>query len=93
MIRARFYANYDDPRPVEWPIQHPYWVTGYSSDDAGEFAVVVAYADDIEEIERLWPDAREIDLQPASEYVFTGRFPRPDWMDDGGVGHPTSPEE
>lgn len=77
MIRARFYVNANDPRPVNWPIKHPYWVTGYSMDD---FAVVVAYADNEAEIMRNWPNARDIDANDAEEYMFTGRFPKPEWF-------------
>lgn len=76
MIRARFKANEDDYRPVEWPVKHPYWCTGYGEG----YAVVVAYADDIDEIKRLWPEARDIDAEERSTYTFTDRFPRPDWL-------------
>lgn len=29
MIRARFEANEGDYRPINWPVKHPYWCTGY----------------------------------------------------------------
>lgn len=77
MIRARFYVNANDPRPVNWPIKHPYWVTGYSMDD---LAVIVAYADNEDEIMQNWPDARDIDADDTEAYTFTGRFPKPDWF-------------
>ena len=76
MIRARFTVNGDDYRPVEWPIKHPYWCTGYTGDDK---AVIVAYADNIAEIRRLWPDAGTIDKELTDDYSFTDRFPRPKW--------------
>ena len=76
MIRARFLVNGDDYRPVVWPIKHPYWCTGYS----GRSAVIVAYADDEAEIQRLWPDARRIDADEADAYAFTDRFAKPDWL-------------
>lgn len=78
MIRARFQTNEEDPRPVVWPIKHPYWITGYGDG----YAIVVAYADDEAEILRNWPDAEEIDATPATEYAFTSRFPRPSWLKD-----------
>ena len=78
MIRARFKVPAKDPRPVSWPIPHPYWVTGQ------EFGTqhwwLVAYADSVEQIMQLWPDAQDIDSDEAAQYVFTSRFPRPDWM-------------
>jgi len=76
MIRARFRSNEDDPRPVTWP-KHPYWISGYGED----FAIIVAYADDKEEVFALWPEATEIDVEPADAYRFTDRFHKPDWLD------------
>lgn len=80
MIRARFKVpNAEDPRPVNWPIKHPYWVTGEALD--GSYAVIVAYADDEAEILRNWPDAQEIDVHERdTAYAFTGRFPKPEWF-------------
>jgi len=77
MIRARFKCNHIDPRPVNWPIKHPYWVSGYGD----RFAVVVAYADDEAELLRNWPDATEIDSEVVGLYAFTSRFKKPDWFD------------
>jgi len=82
MIRARFKVNAEDYRPVEWPIKHPYWCTGYGGDDGAEYAIIVAYADEEEEIRRLWPDAAEVDSDHVDGYKFTDRFPRPDWLKD-----------
>ncbi len=77
MIRTRFKcSNHLDPRPVTWPLKHPYWVTGYGDD----YAVIVAYADDEGEIITNWPDAFDIDSDDATEYEFSGRFPVPDWF-------------
>lgn len=78
MIRARFYANIEDPRPVLWPIPHPYWITGYGDD----YSIIVAYVDDQEQLLRQWPDARNIVIQEPScdSYKFTERFPLPDWF-------------
>lgn len=78
MIRARFKANYPDYRPVNWPVKHPYWCTGYAGDES--YSIVVAYADDIEEIKRNWPEADAIDAEERDGYTFTSRFPKPDWF-------------
>ncbi|MGB0911046.1 MAG: hypothetical protein ACPGYT_11850 [Nitrospirales bacterium] len=56
MIRARFYANEDDYRPINWPIKHPYWCSGYGDG----YSVVVAYADNKAEILTNWPEATHI---------------------------------
>ncbi len=76
MIRARFKTNESDPRPVVWPIAHPYWITGYGDG----YGIVVAYAEDEAEIVRNWPDASDIDSEKVDGYLFTSRFPRPDWF-------------
>lgn len=78
MKRIRFHANPDDPRSINWPVKHPYWVTGYGD----SYATVVSYADDEQYIFDNWPEATELDVEDAEEYVFTGRFPRPEWMDE-----------
>lgn len=54
MIRARFVVPSKDPRPVKWPIPHPYWITGFDLDDR---AIIVAYADDEDQVAEQWPDA------------------------------------
>lgn len=82
MIRARFYANLDDPRPVHWPIKHPYWVSGTTD----THSIVVAYADNEREIHRNWPDAERVDAHAVDAhamdgYTFTDRFPRPSWWE------------
>jgi hypothetical protein len=80
MIRARFTVSAEDYRPVVWPIKHPYWCSGYHGDDSG--AILVAYADSIEQIKELWPDATNIDVMEApDQYTFTDRFPKPDWLE------------
>jgi len=73
--RFRFMVNPDDPRPVVWPIKHPYWITGGNDDHT----IVVAYEEDISEVMRLWPDAVHIGEEDAKGYVFTPRFPKPVW--------------
>jgi len=65
VIRARFKTDPNDPRPVNWPIKHPYWVTGCS----GANATIVAYADDEAEI-----------MHDVDTYTYTSRFPKPDWF-------------
>ena len=77
MLRVRFFCNADDYRPINWPIKHPYWCTGYAGDMS--YAVIVAYADDLEYIKDNWPDAFEIDATEVDEIVFTSRFPKPEW--------------
>lgn len=78
MLRVRFQANHDDPRPIDWPVKHPYWITGYAGDSS--HATVVSYADDEAYIFSNWPEAKELDIEEVDSYQFTSRFPKPDWM-------------
>jgi hypothetical protein len=78
MLRVRFKANPKDPRPINWPIKHPYWITGYGNDHS----IVVAYADNEKYITDNWPEATDLDVTNASEYKFTGRFPKPGWFEE-----------
>ena len=77
MIRARFKCDGADARPVVWPIFHPYWITGYSCDGS---AIVVAYADDEEQVRNWWPDAIDIECEAADGYVFSSCFQKHHWF-------------
>ena len=77
MIRVRFMTASEDYRPVKWPIKHPYWCTGY---DSQERAVIVAYADNLDQIRCLWPEAEDLDPTDVDGYVFTDRFKKPEWF-------------
>ena len=78
MLRVRFQANADDYRPVNWPVKHPYWCSGYAGDDS--YSTVISYADDIEYIYANWSEAKELQVEQVSGYHFTDRFPRPEWF-------------
>lgn len=88
MLRVRFEIREDDYRPVRWPIKHPYWCTGSggSCDDDGEsYNILVTYVDSEEELYENWPDAENLDIMSEeSEYSFSSRFPRPEWLDATG---------
>lgn len=78
MLRVRFKADYDDPRPITWPVAHPYWVSGTGSD----YSIVVSYADSEDYIRKHWPEAKDLDIEEVDGYTFTSRFPCPDWFKD-----------
>lgn len=75
--RYRFQCNVDDPRPVNWPIPHPYWIGG---ETAGGCATVVAYGDNKKYILENWPEAVSIQEEEVEGYTFTSRFPKPTWF-------------
>lgn len=83
MIRARFHANLQDPRPIKWPIKYPYWVSG----EGDGYCIVVAYADNVEQIHELWPEAANIDVEERDEITFTDRFAKPTWWDSDTIPH------
>lgn len=78
MIRARFYTDEYDWRPVEWPVKYPYWCTGLTFTSN----ILVAYADDVDYILRLWPEAYDIEWEEVDEIEFSSRFPKPDWYEE-----------
>ena len=71
MIRARFHIKLEDCgndyRPVKWPIKYPYWCTGQSSDSF----TIVAYADNVEQIMELWPEAHRIETKKVEKIEFS----------------------
>ena len=87
LLRIRFKANEDDYRPVNWPVKHPYWCTGYGGGDEDGYAIVVSYADDEAYIYENWPEAEDLDVEPVTGYRFSDRFPKPEWWEapDGAV--------
>jgi len=91
MIRARFHTNGDDYRAVNWPVKHPYWCSGYAIDKS--YSVVVAYADDLVEILRNWPEASHIEFEEVDKYVFTERFPKPSWFEKKPTADGTGGED
>jgi hypothetical protein len=76
MLRVRFKANEKDPRPVNWPVKHPYWITGKGEN----YSTVVSYADDEDYIYNNWPEAKDLDIEENVNYTFTSRFPKPNWF-------------
>ena len=78
MIRARFYTNCEDPRPIKSPPPGPWWETGYAFDES--YSVVVAYFETDDQIQQFWPDAFQVDIHERNcEPYFSERFPKPDW--------------
>ncbi len=75
MNRYRFYIPGDDGRPMTFPPDGPFWVTGYSD----THTVVVAYSRDRETLATYWPDAENVVEEENSPVSFPGRFPKPDW--------------
>lgn len=82
MIRARFYIRFKDCngdyRPIKWPIKYPYWCTGESNDSF----TLIAYADSMEQITGLWPEAYDIEIKEVDEIKFSDRLRKPEWYND-----------
>lgn len=82
MIRAYFKINIlevdNDYRPVKWPIKYPYWCTGEDNDNF----FLVAYADNLNQIKELWPEAFEFKVTKVDKITFASRFPKPEWYCD-----------
>jgi len=80
--RYRFYTRSEDYRPVKWPPPGPYWCSGYSEDDQGEAAVLIAYITKGVKLRDYWPEAESAEFTEASGIIFTDRFPCPEWWRD-----------
>lgn len=82
MILARFKIKGTDGRPMVWPVQLPFWITGYSE----THVTVVAYARNLPTLRWLWPDAEEVDASElVSPIAGNGRFRLPDWYTPGTI--------
>ena len=81
MRRFRFYVPGDDGRPIQFPPEGPFWITGYAGDEEDVRTYVVAYSPDEETLTgpARWPDAQEIDDMGDHEIEFTDRFRCPEW--------------
>jgi hypothetical protein len=80
LLRVRFRSNSTDARPINWPVKHPYWITGYGDG----YTIIVSYADDEKYILENWPEATNLDSVEVDGYKFTSRFPKPDWLREEG---------
>lgn len=76
IFRARFHANEDDFRSLNWPVKYPYWCSGYGDG----YSIVIAYVESEEEILKNWPEATHIDIDERDKITFTARFKKPDWF-------------
>jgi len=76
MLRIRFKIAEEDYRPIKFPPPYPYWCSGYDPDDK---AILIAFADNLEQLYEYWPDAEEPDATEEDEIHYTDRFPKPDW--------------
>lgn len=80
VMRVRFTTHHVDPRPVVWPIKHPYFhtgSTGYMEDGVEKDAcIIVAYVESEEQARQQWPEAQDIEVmdEECYTYTFTERF-------------------
>lgn len=82
MIRARFKIKGEDGRAMVWPVQLPFWITGYSA----THAIVVAYVRDLSTLYWLWPDAEGVDCEEVGLVVPShDRFPLPEWFHQNSI--------
>ena len=78
MFRVRLKTCEQDFRPVKWPPPGPYWCSGY---DFCDNAILVVYAENLEQLFEYWPEAEYIDAEEVEEHEFTDRFPKPGWWE------------
>jgi 3-hydroxy-3-methylglutaryl CoA synthase len=80
LLRVRFKANFDDYRPINWPVKYPYWCSGYGED----FSIVITYADSVDYVMENWPEASDLQIDDVDKITFSDRFPKPDWYKEDG---------
>ena len=88
MFRYRFLTKaVYDPRPLVGmeEINMPWWCTGVSYDCS--YCPIVCYLPDDEPLTKYWDDAFEIEREAVTEIVYSSRFPKPEWISDGGANN------
>lgn len=80
--RYRFYTkSVDDPRPLVFNYRYPFWISGYGND----YAIIVAYLPTHEKLTDYWDDAYEVEFTKEKEITFTGRFQKPNYMNNNAI--------
>ena len=79
--RHRFKTySVEDWRPLIFNERYPSWCSGYGEDGNGEYAVMIAYLPENEDLLKYWDDAFDIDTEERDEITFTDRFPKPSYF-------------
>ena len=79
--RYRFNTySVDDWRPLVFNPEYPSWCSGYGENHTGEYAVIIAYLPNGEDLFKYWGDAFEIEFTEETEITFSDRFPRPSYF-------------
>lgn len=80
-FRHRFKTySVEDNRPLVFNPKFPWWCSGSSEDDKGDYDVIIAYLPIGEDLLKYWDDAFDIDSDEREEITFTDRFPKPDYF-------------
>ena len=76
----------DDPRPLRdlAPIKMPWWCSGFGAGGhrtrhSDEYAVIICYLPESEDLRKYWDDAFDVEMEDAEEIKYTDRFPKPEW--------------
>ena len=69
----------EDSRPLIFDARYPSWCSGYGEDQKGEYAVMVVYLPEGEDLLKYWDDAFDVDVEDREEITFTDRFPKPSY--------------
>lgn len=73
-----------DPRPICWPVFHPFWTVSQKA----EGNVMMAYVDSLDQVKMFWPEAENITIheEGVMQYAFNKDFPELPWLEE--VHHP-----
>jgi hypothetical protein len=81
MKKYRFKTkSVDDYRPlIEMKdIKMPWWCSGEGED----YATIICYLPDNEDLIKYWDDAYEIEEEEVTEIIYSTRFAKPSWLTD-----------
>lgn len=79
MLHAKFKVSFQGPPSHQMAYPHPYWCSAQDG-----YWIIVAYADDEAQIKELWPEAFDLVSESCDGYIFTDRFPKPQWFEPLG---------
>lgn len=60
MFKYRFYVPSHRRKPAVYSEDYPYWESRFVVEDDPELAIILAYAEDIEHLLIMWPEAQQV---------------------------------
>ncbi len=68
-----------DNRPLIFNRSYPWWCSGYSENDKGDYCIIIAYLPVGEDLLKYWDDAFDVEFTEEDGITFSDRFPKPSY--------------